>query len=233
MWWAIGEILLRQLVHIDGLFLSPTNFESPPRIVGYEVLLLCLDGKVRDWENIQLPSVKMSAGFNFSQEMSTSAINFSVFPIQRHSEHCNVGIVLHDSNSSTLSCHESSSVIPREMCCRHYFVAYRIEDLVDECDSRSSSGVREHGNFSACFTTSGGNPDTLKSMSIFSRCVNKSIDCSLPTGRSRSNSICVYVFVRLRLCVYLNVQQTNWYFSSQVRNVCRFPQNLNGTFVLS
>ena len=34
------------------------------------------------------------------------------------------------------------------------------------------------------FTTACGNPDTLKSMSISSRCVNKSIDCLLPTGRT-------------------------------------------------
>ena len=32
------------------------------------------------------------------------------------------------------------------------------------------------------FTTACGGPDTLKSMSISSRCVNKSIHCSLPTG---------------------------------------------------
>ena len=38
--------------------------------------------------------------------------------------------------------------------------------------------VREHGSF----TTACGNPDTLKSMSMSSRCVNKSMDCSLSTG---------------------------------------------------
>ena len=26
-WWAIGEIFLRQLVHLDALLLSPTSFE--------------------------------------------------------------------------------------------------------------------------------------------------------------------------------------------------------------
>ena len=35
--------------------------------------------------------------------------------------------------------------------------------------------------FSACFATACGNPDTLKSMSISSRCVNKPIDCPLFT----------------------------------------------------
>ena len=34
----------------------------------------------------------------------------------------------------------------------------------------------------ACFTTACGNPDSLKSMSMSSRCVNKSMDCSLSTG---------------------------------------------------
>ena len=35
--------------------------------------------------------------------------------------------------------------------------------------------------FSACCATACGNPDTLKSMSISSRCVNKPMDCSLST----------------------------------------------------
>ena len=33
------------------------------------------------------------------------------------------------------------------MGCRHYFVADRLEALVDEGNSRSSSRVREHGSF--------------------------------------------------------------------------------------
>ena len=33
------------------------------------------------------------------------------------------------------------------MGCRHYFVADRLEDLVDEGVSRSSSRVHEHGSF--------------------------------------------------------------------------------------
>ena len=44
---------------------------------------LLLGDTVRDWENIHLPSVKMSAGFIFSQEMSTSAINYSLNPIKK------------------------------------------------------------------------------------------------------------------------------------------------------
>ena len=69
---------------------------SPPRIVGYEVLLLCfsstvpsttrsplLNDVVRDCESIQSPLVKMSAGFAFSQEMSTSAIDYSLIPTKK------------------------------------------------------------------------------------------------------------------------------------------------------
>ena len=67
------------------------------------------------------------------------------------------------------------------MGCRRYFVANRLEVLVDEDDSRSSSRVRTR-KFSACFTTARGNPDTLKSMSSSSRWVNKPMDCSLSTG---------------------------------------------------
>ena len=82
----------------------------------------------------------------------------------------------------------------------------------------ASSRTRE---FSACFTTACGNPDTLKSMSLSSRCVVAPF----------------WLDLRLRfclcLCLYLNVQQTNWYSRSQVRNVCRFPEHSNGTFVLS
>ena len=33
------------------------------------------------------------------------------------------------------------------MGCRHYIVVDRLEDLVDECDSRSSSRAHEHENF--------------------------------------------------------------------------------------
>ena len=50
-------------------------------------------------------------------------------------------------------------------------------------------------------------------------------------GSLPSIMICVYVFVCL--CLYLNVQQTNWCSCSHERNVYRFPQYSNGTFVLS
>ena len=44
-------------------------------------------------------------------------------------------------------CHEASSLIFHFVGCRHYFVADRLEVLVDEGDSRSSSPAREHGSF--------------------------------------------------------------------------------------
>ena len=65
------------------------------------------------------------------------------------------------------------------MGCRRCFAANRLEVLVDEDESRSSSRVREHGSFLACFTTACGNPDTLESMSISQRCVNKPMGCPL------------------------------------------------------
>ena len=60
-----------------------------------------LDDIVRYWENIQLPSVKMSAGFIFSQEMSTSAINYSLIPVKKSFWALQFGNCF-ASNSSTL-----------------------------------------------------------------------------------------------------------------------------------
>ena len=67
----------------------------PPRIVGHEMLLLAsvfavpsttkslfFDDVVRDRESIQSPLVKILAGFAFSQEMSTSAIDYSLIPVK-------------------------------------------------------------------------------------------------------------------------------------------------------
>ena len=69
---------------------------SPPRIVGHEMFFLCLsfavpsttrshllDDVILDWEGIQSPLVKMLAGFTFSQEMSTSAIDYSLIPMKK------------------------------------------------------------------------------------------------------------------------------------------------------
>ena len=55
---------------------------------------------------------------------------------------------------------------------------------------------------------------------------------STHNGSHRSISICIYVFC-LCLCLSPNDQQTNWYSRSQERNVYRFSEHSNGTFVLS
>ena len=66
---------------------------SPPRIVSHDMLFPCvsfavrstmgsllLDDVVRDWESMQSPLMKILAGFAFSQEMPTSAIDYSLIP---------------------------------------------------------------------------------------------------------------------------------------------------------
>ena len=75
----------------------PSNFclRHLLRSVGHEMLLLCagfalpstvwstlLVDVVLDWESIQSPLVKMTAGSTFFQEMSTSAIDNSLIPIK-------------------------------------------------------------------------------------------------------------------------------------------------------
>ena len=154
---------------------------SPPRIVGYEMLFLSfsfavpstsrsplLDDVVLDWENVQIAIGENVGWLHFlsrdvhkcngqfldsNKEGILSIVLLELFRTARTSLHC--------------PCHESSLLILHLMGCRRCFVAHRLEELVDEDDSRSSSRVREHG----------GNPDTLKSMYISSRCVNKLMDC--------------------------------------------------------
>ena len=112
-------VFLCQFIHCDVLLLGPANFElritiyrisletivnsikilvdtSLPRVVGHEMLFLCLsfavpsttrsllfDDAVRDWESIQSPLLKMLVGFAFNQEMSTNAIDYSLIPIKK------------------------------------------------------------------------------------------------------------------------------------------------------
>ena len=82
------------------------------------------------------------------------------------------------------------------MGCRHYFVVDRLEDLVGEGGSRSSSRSSRAREFSACFTTECGNPDILKSMSSSSNGVDEPVGCPITTGlpvltRSVSTSLSV------------------------------------------
>ena len=72
---------------------------SPPRIVGYKMLFLCvgfavpsttrsllLDDVVRDGESIQSQSVKIFGWIHFQpRETSTSAIDHSLVPIKKAS----------------------------------------------------------------------------------------------------------------------------------------------------
>ena len=96
------KIFLKAIVN-SFQFLFET---SPPRIMGHEMLFLCisfavpsttrsplLDDVVLDWESIQSPLVKKLAGFTFFEEMSTSALDNSLIPIKKafwalHVENC-------------------------------------------------------------------------------------------------------------------------------------------------
>ena len=80
-------------ISLESIVNSFKNFfdTSLPRVVGHEMLFLCLtvavpsttksllsDDVVRDWGSIQSPLVKIVAGFAFNQGMSTSAIDNSL-----------------------------------------------------------------------------------------------------------------------------------------------------------
>ena len=135
---------------------------------------------VRDWGSIQWPLVKMSAGFIFSQEMSTSSTDYSLIPKRKHSEHCTLGTVSHNSNRSTLPI---SRIIFFEFITKWVVGITLLQIGLKRLSMRVALDLLHqftNTEVFACFTTACGNPDTLKSMSI--RCVNKPMDCSLPTG---------------------------------------------------
>ena len=103
------------------------------------------------------------------------------------------------------------------MGCKHYFVVDRVEDLVDEWFSIFSTSSRTR-EFSACFTTACGNPDTLKSMSTSLNVEDEPMGCPITTG------LPVLYDLHLHL---------KWRSCSHERNVYRFLEHSNGTFVLS
>ena len=70
--------------------------------------------------------------------------------------------------------------------------------LLDEDDSRSSSRVREHGSSLPVSQLHVAIQDTLKSLSISSRCVNKPMDCPLT---SLTILFDLRLRFRLRLCL--------------------------------
>ena len=117
--WAVGVVFLCQFIHCDARLLGQANFElritiywislvtvagsikilfdtSLPRVVGHEMLFLCvgfavpstvwsplLDDAVRDGDSIQSPLTKILTGFAFNKEMSTSATDHSLIPIEK------------------------------------------------------------------------------------------------------------------------------------------------------
>ena len=129
-------------------------------IMGDQVLPLCfsftmtiamrshlLDDIVRDWENIQLPSVNTSAGFTTSRDVHKCNKLFldankegilSIAPLE---------LLRKTLTTLQCTCHESLLSNRHWMGCRRCFAAKRLEALVDEDDSRSSSRVRGHLSF--------------------------------------------------------------------------------------
>ena len=180
-----------------------------------------LNNIVRDWEKIQLPSVNTSAGFILSQEMPTSAVNDALIPVK----HCTLGIVSHNSNNSTLP---MSRIIFFDFTLSgFYFVADRLEDLVDEDDSRSSSRIHEHDNFRLVSQL------RVAIQTPWSRCQ------SPRDGRTSVHQRVAPFYVQsastsLSVSLSFSKRSTkNWYSRSQERNVYRFLEHSNGTFVLS
>ena len=112
-----------------------------------------------------------------------------------------------------------------------YFVVDRLEDLIDEGDSRSSSRVHEHENFRLVSQLHVA-IKTLWSQCPPSRTVwtNRLV---VHSQRVSPSYLDLHQRLCLCLCLSLNVQQTNWYSCSHERNVYRFPEHSNGTLVLS
>ena len=108
---------------------------------------------------------------------------------------------------------------------RHYFVIDRLEELVDESDSRSSSPVHEHENFQLVSQ----NVAIQTPISTSSNSVDEPIGCPITAGlhvQSRSASTFSSVFLLM-----LNKQIR--ILAEKEENVCRFPDHSKGTFVLS
>ena len=155
--------------------------------------------------------------------MSASTVDNSLVPIDKTVR--NIALSeLFRITQITLHCpfHESSLSNCHSMGCRRYFAASRLEVLLHEDDSRSSSRAREHWSFLLVSQLHCGNTDTLKSMSISSSCVNK--PAGLSTHRSpRSCLICVYVFV----CVFVFIYTFNRHWHTTLHKcprswVCAF-----------
>ena len=193
----------REFLHISPARCGPQNAPSVRRFCRAEHRGVSLSW----WRSAELREHPVAINSNFDwirfqpREMSTSAMDHSLFPINEafwalHFWNC------FRTTRITPHCpfHESSLSNRHWMGCKRYSAASRLEVLLDEDDSRSSSRARERGSFSACFTPACGNRDTLKSMSISSSCREQIDEISTSNKSPRSYLICVYVFC-LRLCL--------------------------------
>ena len=131
--------------------------------------------------------------------------------------------------------HESLLFILHWMVCRRYCAANQLEVLVDEDDSRSSSQVRQYGNFLLVSQLH------VAIQTLWSQCLFSSALCEQTDGfvHFQRDMICVYVFV----CVFVLILASNrhlhttgqqvsmffhWCFRSQVRNVFDFLNTRTG-----
>ena len=117
--------------------------------------------------------------------------------------------VLFRTTRITLHCpiHGSSPSIRLWMGCRRYFVANRLEVLVDEDDPRSSSRVREHGSFLLVSQLH------VAIQTLWSRCLCPRAEWTIVHSRVSPFLFDLRLHFRLRLRLCLNVQQTlahNW-----------------------
>ena len=148
----------------------------------------------------------------------------------RHSEHCTLGIVSHNSNSSTLP---MARIIFFDFFTEWVVgitllqIGLKILSMRVTLDVlHEITNTRIFDLFHNCMWQS-RHPEVDVSLLELERPVSTN-------GSPHSDSICIYVFVCFCVFVFsLNVQQTQWCFRSQVRNVCRFPEHSNWTVVLS
>ena len=91
----------------------------------------------------------------------------------------------------------------------------------------SSSRVHEHENFRLVLQLH------VAIQTPWSLCLSPRAGGTNVHQRVAPFSLDLHLRLCLCLCLSLNVQQTIWYSCSLERNVLRFPEHSNGTFVLS
>ena len=126
---------------------------SPSSIMGYEVLLLFFSFTVPStaWSPLREHPIAIGedVGWIRFPARDVHKCNRPFLDSSKEGILSIAPLELFRTTQIALHCqyHESSSLIFHWMGCTHYFVADRLEVLVDEDDSRSSSLVREHGSF--------------------------------------------------------------------------------------